>query len=177
MSPAASPSATGAGAPTAIDAGVLVLADGRVHCWIVHAPLAGVTPAMLHWWYARRADTRRAEVLRLDDGGVIHRVHRGGLPVAVINQRFEAIAGGTEWRHTLTVGLRGAWARPLNALLRRVAFGEAQGREWLHRRIEAARRVERDLPGRYRREGGAAWAAARRDVARVAARSMTPARA
>lgn len=175
VKPPASPPAGGEDARVVVDAGVVVLADGRVHCWIEHAALAGVTPAMLHWWYARRTGTPRTEVLRLDDGGFIHRRHRGGLPVAVTNHRFDALAGGTRWRHTLTVGLRGAWARPLNALLRRVAFGEAQGRDWVQRRAVAARRVERDLPARYRSEGGAAWTAARRDAAAPAWRAPTAA--
>lgn len=178
MKPPASPPASGEVARAVVDAGVLVLADGRVHCWIEHTPLAGVTPAMLHWWYARRTGAPHAEVLRIDEGGFIHRLHRGGLVVAVTNHRFEAHAGGTRWRQTLTVGLRGAWARPLNALLRRVAFGEAQGLDWARRRTLAACRIEHDLPARYQREGGTAWTAARRGAAAPARRaSMTPAHA
>ncbi|MBX7167863.1 MAG: hypothetical protein K1X74_16135 [Pirellulales bacterium] len=31
--------------------GLAVLADGRLHCWIEHEVLRGVTPAMLVWWF------------------------------------------------------------------------------------------------------------------------------
>lgn len=31
--------------------GVEVLADGRIHCWIEHQVVRGVTPAMLVWWF------------------------------------------------------------------------------------------------------------------------------
>ena len=31
--------------------GVEILADGRVHCWIEHEVLRGVTPKMLVWWF------------------------------------------------------------------------------------------------------------------------------
>lgn len=31
--------------------GIDVLADGRLHCWIEHEPLRGVTPPMLVWWF------------------------------------------------------------------------------------------------------------------------------
>jgi hypothetical protein len=31
--------------------GVEVLADGRIHCWIEHEVLSGITPQMLVWWF------------------------------------------------------------------------------------------------------------------------------
>ncbi len=31
--------------------GFEILADGRIHCWIEHALLRGVTPKMLVWWF------------------------------------------------------------------------------------------------------------------------------
>jgi len=31
--------------------GVEVLADGRIHCWIEHDVIRGVTPEMLVWWF------------------------------------------------------------------------------------------------------------------------------
>jgi hypothetical protein len=31
--------------------GVEVLADGRLHCWIEHDLLRGITPSMLVWWF------------------------------------------------------------------------------------------------------------------------------
>lgn len=31
--------------------GVEILPDGRVHCWIEHETLRGVTPKMLTWWF------------------------------------------------------------------------------------------------------------------------------
>jgi hypothetical protein len=32
-------------------AGIDVLADGRIHCWIEHEVIRGVTPQMLVWWF------------------------------------------------------------------------------------------------------------------------------
>ncbi len=31
--------------------GVEVLSDGRLHCWIEHELVRGVTPTMLNWWF------------------------------------------------------------------------------------------------------------------------------
>jgi hypothetical protein len=31
--------------------GVEILADGRIHCWIEHEVIQGVTPKMLVWWF------------------------------------------------------------------------------------------------------------------------------
>ncbi|MGE0313384.1 MAG: hypothetical protein AB7P21_17375 [Lautropia sp.] len=36
---------------TSARSGVQTLPDGRVHCWIEHETLAGVTPTMLVWWF------------------------------------------------------------------------------------------------------------------------------
>src|SRR5689334_14829458 len=31
--------------------GVDILPDGRIHCWIEHDTIRGVTPKMLAWWF------------------------------------------------------------------------------------------------------------------------------
>lgn len=36
---------------SATSSGVDVLADGRIHCWINHEIVRGVTPKMLVWWF------------------------------------------------------------------------------------------------------------------------------
>lgn len=196
--------------PKSVDSarwGVDTLPDGRVHCWIEHEVVRGVTPAMLAWWFRhlegdidfagvrapryrvwhprdhvqvhyhrRRPDgsvgpgavlhltemlgARReylvdvkSPIVRLDEGGFGHRPRLHGLPVAAMDYTFTAVPGGTRYVNSLTVGFKGAWARPLNALIRRLAFDEAHGRAWVRHNVEEVGQFERFLPPLYALEG------------------------
>lgn len=95
-------------------------------------------------------------IVRLDEGGFVHRPRWLGLPAAAIEHRFETVPGGTRCRSRLTVGFAGRWARPLNALIRRFAFGIAQGHAWVRHSVEQVGQFEAFLPALYAAETGAA---------------------
>ncbi len=188
--------------------GLRVLPDGRLHCWIEHATVRGVTPEMLCWWFqhlegeithhgvrtqryrvwhpldhvqvhyhARCPDGSigpgavlhltemlganpaytgavRSRIVRLDAGGFGHRPRVHGLPLAAMDYTFEAVPGGTRYVNSLTVGLPSAWARPLNALIRRFVFNRARGEAWLRHNVEEVGQFEHFLPQLYADEAG-----------------------
>lgn len=96
----------------------------------------------------------KSRIVRLDLGGFAHRPQVLGLPVVAMDYRFERAAGGTRYVNSLTVGLPWRWARPLNALLRRVVFDEAQGQAWIRHNIEEVGQFEAFLPALYAAEAG-----------------------
>lgn len=188
--------------------GVDLLPDGRLHCWIEHATVRGITPAMLVWWFQHlegemlhhgvRAQRYRvwhprdhvqvhyharlpngqvgpgavlhiterlggradyevdvlSEIVRLDEGGFGHRPRIHGLPLVAMDYVFAPAPGGTRYVNSLTVGLAGAWARPLNALIRRFVFNAARGRAWVQHNIEEVGQFEQFLPQLYAAEAG-----------------------
>lgn len=54
--------------------GVESLPDGRISYWIRHAPLRGVTPAMLAWWFAHLEGTVRVGGRTIDRYRIWHPV-------------------------------------------------------------------------------------------------------
>lgn len=91
-------------------------------------------------------------IVRLDEGGFGHRPRWFGLPAAAMDCTFEAVPGGTRCRSRLTVGLAGGWARPLNALIRRLAFGIASGHAWVRHHVEEVGQLEVFLPALHAAE-------------------------
>lgn len=52
--------------------GVDVLPDGRLHCWIEHETVRGVTPAMLLWWFQHLEGEVEYEGLRTERYRIWH---------------------------------------------------------------------------------------------------------
>ncbi|MBX3637059.1 MAG: hypothetical protein KF683_16950 [Rubrivivax sp.] len=98
-------------------------------------------------------------IVRLDAGGFAHRPRWFGLQAAAMDYTFEAVAGGTRYRNSLTVGFAGRWARPLNTLIRRFVFDIARGHAWVRHNVEEVGQFEAFLPALFAAEtaqGGAA---------------------
>lgn len=95
-----------------------------------------------------------SEIRRLDEGGFSHRPRVHGLRLAAMDYFFEPVADGTLYRNSLTVGVPGALAAPLNALLRRFVFDEARGHAWIRHNIEEVGNFEAFLPDLYAAEAG-----------------------
>jgi len=183
--------------------GLDLLPDGRIHCWIEHDLVRGVTPEMLVWWfkhlegemvidgrrlpryrvwhprdhvaieYARRnpdgsigvgsvihltemlgANPKylvdvHTEITKLDEQGFAHRPQMHGVRMAAMDYEFAVAPGGTLYRNSLTVGVRGAMGRLINPLIRRLAFDEARGRAWIRHNIEEVGNLESFLPQLY----------------------------
>ena len=112
--------------------------------------------AQIHLTEMLGADPRylvdvRSDIVRLDEGGFGHRPRVHGLRLAAMDYRFEAVPGGTRYCNSLTVGLAHAWARPLNALIRRWIFDPSRGLAWVRHNIEEVGQFEAFLPALYTR--------------------------
>jgi hypothetical protein len=96
-----------------------------------------------------------SEITELDETGFAHRPRMHGLQLARMDYAFEAVAGGTMYRNSLTVGATGLLGRVINPLIRRFVFDDARGRAWIKHNIEEVGNFESFLPRLYMAEENA----------------------
>jgi hypothetical protein len=86
-------------------------------------------------------------VTRLDASGITICGHRLGLEVSRLNHDFAAVAGGTQYLSTLTIGISVPRLRAvINPLIHRALFTEAKGRAWLKHNVEEVGLLEHIVP-------------------------------
>ena len=95
-----------------------------------------------------------SEITRLDERGFAHRPRMHGLRIAAMDYEFEAVASGTLYKNSLTVGSERFPGPLVNPLIRALAFDEARGRAWIKHNIEEVGNFESFLPQLYALEAG-----------------------
>jgi hypothetical protein len=73
--------------------GVETLPDGRVHCWIAHELVKGVTPTMLVWWFTHLEGVMSYEARRVKRYRVWHPRDHIAVRYAKLNDRGEVGPG------------------------------------------------------------------------------------
>jgi hypothetical protein len=86
-------------------------------------------------------------VTRLDATGFTGESYHLGLKVSHLNHDFHAVAGGTQYLSTLTIGSTlPLVGKLINAVVRRFIFPEAMGRAWLKHNVEEVGLLEHIVP-------------------------------
>ncbi len=86
-------------------------------------------------------------VTRLDATGYTGESYYLGLKMSRLNHDFQAVAGGTRYVSTLTVGSTlPLIGRLINAVTRSLVFSEAMGRAWFKHNIEEVGLLEHIIP-------------------------------
>lgn len=86
-------------------------------------------------------------VTRLDATGITLVAYKAGLQLSHLNHDFIAVAGGTQYVSTLTIGTTLAGLRAvLNPLIHNAIFTEAMGRAWLRHNVEEVGLLEHIIP-------------------------------
>jgi hypothetical protein len=89
------------------------------------------------------------EIKKLDETGYIHQPRIHGLQLAQMDYTFAAVAGGTLYKNSLSIGLKGCLGKFLNPLIRKFAFDEKHGNAWIKHNIEEVGNFEFFLPQLY----------------------------
>jgi hypothetical protein len=92
------------------------------------------------------------EIIKLDEGGFIHRPRFHSLQLAQMDYEFRETETGTFYKNSLTVGVRGALGKAINWMIRAFTFDEARGRAWIKHNIEEVGNFESFLPQLYAAE-------------------------
>lgn len=92
------------------------------------------------------------EIVKLDETGYEHHPRIHGLQLAEMKYSFEAVAGGTRYSNSLTIGFKGIWGKIFNPLIRRFIFDEKRGHAWIKHNIEEVGNFEFFLPALYESE-------------------------
>jgi hypothetical protein len=92
------------------------------------------------------------EIKKLDETGYIHQPRIHGLKLAQMDYNFKEVSGGTLYKNSLTIGLKGFWGRLLNPLIRKFVFDEKRGQAWIKHNIEEVGNFEFFLPTLYESE-------------------------
>jgi hypothetical protein len=89
-------------------------------------------------------------VTRLDATGFTAVSFKAGLHVSTLNHDFAAVAGGTQYVSTLTIGIAvPGLCTVINPLIHRMLFPEVMGRAWLRHNIEEVGLLEHLIPVIY----------------------------
>jgi DAPG hydrolase PhiG domain len=155
---------------------VQLLEDGRLHCFIRHDVLHGVTPSMLAWWFDHIDGDVEIEGVRHPRYRVWHprdhvahsylrRGPRGGGPGSLF-RIHEVLARNPSWEIDVRTEVTQldesgfahrprphGWPR-LNAALLRLGFPLEKARAWLRHNIEEVGNFEFFLPALYAAETG-----------------------
>ncbi len=86
------------------------------------------------------------EIKKLDETGYIHQPRIHGLKLAQMDYEFQEVSGGTLYKNSLTIGLKGVLGNILNPPIRRFIFDEKRGQAWIKHNIEEVGNFEFFLP-------------------------------
>lgn len=95
-----------------------------------------------------------SEITKLDEQGFAHRPRLHGFRLAAMDYEFKAVAAGTLYKNSLTVGTERFFGLAVNPLIRSLAFDEARGRAWIKHNIEEVGNFEAFLPQLHASEAG-----------------------
>lgn len=94
----------------------------------------------------------RTEIKKLDETGYIHQPRIHGVKLAEMEYSFEKAPGGTLYRNSLTIGIKGFLGKLVNPLIKKFVFDEERGHAWIKHNIEEVGNFESFLPELYSQE-------------------------